>query len=79
MSRGWRCFTWPSAWPLACNDGTAIQDFPAPHSPWLFTVERELEAGNPALIDYANDPGLDVFLTDDPSQVDITEYETGRR
>ena len=43
------------------------------------TVERELEAGNPALIDYANDPGLDVFLTDDPSQVDITEYETGRR
>ena len=38
-----------------------------------------MEAGNPALIDYANDPGLDVFLTDDPSQVDITEYETGRR
>lgn len=43
------------------------------------TVERELESGNPDLTAYAADEGLRVFLTDDPSQVVITEYETGRR
>ena len=45
---------------------------------YALSVERELAAGNPALQDYADDPGLDVFLTDDPGQVDITEYGTAR-
>lgn len=43
------------------------------------TVDRELAAGNAALAAYAGDRGLQVFLTDDPSRVGITEYETGRR
>lgn len=42
------------------------------------TVQRELDAGNPDLTAFANDPGLDIYLTDDPSQVTITEYETAR-
>lgn len=42
------------------------------------SVAREIAAGNHDLVDYALSPGIDVFLTDDPSAVDITEYGTGR-
>ncbi|MEN3122372.1 hypothetical protein [Janibacter sp. LM] len=43
------------------------------------TVRREIAAGNRALTDYAASAGIDVFLTDDPGSVRITEYGTGRR
>lgn len=42
------------------------------------SVRREIQAGNPAFGDYANGPGIDVFLTDDPDSVTIIEYGTGR-
>lgn len=42
------------------------------------SVAREIAAGNPAFTEYASSAGMDVFLTDDPSQVQITEYGAGR-
>lgn len=42
------------------------------------TVRRELAAGNRALVDYTASAGIDVFLTDDPASVRITEYGTAR-
>lgn len=42
------------------------------------SVAREVAAGNPAFTDYASSPGIDIFLTDDPEDVTITEYGTGR-
>ncbi|WP_435200890.1 hypothetical protein [Janibacter sp. GS2] len=42
------------------------------------SVAREIAAGHHDLVAYALSPGIDVFLTDDPSAVHITEYGTGR-
>ena len=42
------------------------------------SVEREIAAGNPGIVDYADSPGIDVFLTGDEGAVTITEYGTGR-
>lgn len=43
------------------------------------SVARELANGNPALTQYVNDPTLRMFLTDDPSRVRATDYESFRR
>lgn len=43
------------------------------------SIRRELANGNPQLTSYANDPGLSVFMTDDPSRVRSREYQSHRR